>query len=62
MRQLRLEKQSQNRKIEILRELCLQYPLLNMNELADRSNFKVEDVYKMIKEYDLPYNWKFQKE
>ncbi|MGL9971952.1 hypothetical protein [Enterococcus sp. DIV1420a] len=62
MKQTLLEMEWQNRKIESLRKLCLQYPLLNMNELADCSHLKVEDVYKMIKEYDLPYNWKFQKE
>ncbi|HFE9852782.1 hypothetical protein [Enterococcus faecalis] len=40
MRQTKLEKERYQKKVELLRELCLQYPLLNMNELADRSQLK----------------------
>ncbi|HFE9852545.1 TPA: hypothetical protein ACGBG5_003042 [Enterococcus faecalis] len=46
-------------RVDLLRKLCLEHPELMMVELAERLEIKVEEVYKMIKEYDLPYCWKF---
>ncbi|EMG9622863.1 hypothetical protein V5420_002118 [Listeria monocytogenes] len=62
MKHTLLEIEWQVRKVELLQELCLKYPYLNMNELAYRLKLRVEDVYRLIKEYDVPYHWKFQKE
>ncbi|MGL9971876.1 hypothetical protein [Enterococcus sp. DIV1420a] len=42
-------------RVDLLRKLCLEHPELVMVELAERLEIKVEEVYKMIKEYDLPY-------
>ncbi|MGL9969736.1 hypothetical protein [Enterococcus sp. DIV1420a] len=62
MRHTQREIEWQNSRVKLLRELCLKYPYLNMNELAHRLQLSVEDVYQLIKEYDVPYCWKFQKE
>lgn len=61
MRRAYRETEWENRKVDLLQELCLSYPYLNMNELAYYSHLTVEEVYSLIKEFNLPYCWKFQK-
>ncbi|EAD7292993.1 hypothetical protein ABZ40_15095 [Listeria monocytogenes] len=61
MRRAYRETEWESRKVDLLQELCLNYPYLNMNELAYHSHLTVEEVYSLIKEFNLPYCWKFQK-
>lgn len=44
--------------VEYLRSLCIRHPDYKMTQLAKEMDRKVSDIFMMIKDYDLPYQWK----
>ncbi|MGL9971914.1 hypothetical protein [Enterococcus sp. DIV1420a] len=54
-----IDKIKQNENITAIKKLCIEHPKLNMNELAHCLSLSIEQVYQIIKEYNLPYYWKF---
>lgn len=55
-----IDKIRQDENIREISKLCIDCPKLNMNEIAYCLGLSVEEVYRFIKEYNLPYYWKFK--